>query len=198
MPDLDESTEGTQVVLSSPPAVQAPADDEFDKDRAMATITKLRAFEKDAKAKIARLAQLETAEQERATAELSEVEKLRKQLADTQARADAAQALANAERIKTGAQAAAVALQTPFTSSEALSDAVALGAFAELEIGEDGKIPGLNEAIKQLHKTRPYLFGAAATYAPDINAGARGAGSSSKQDVIEANRQRLAQRAGRY
>lgn len=183
-----ETAEDTQAVSLSPaPAVEAPADD-FDKDRAMATIQKLRAFEKEAKAKIARLAELEAAEQERAAADLSESEKLKKKLADVEAREAAAISRLNAELVKSAAHAAAVSLQLPFASMDALADAVALGAFSSLEIGDDGKIPGLNDAIKGLHKARPYLFGTAQPNAPDINAGARGNGSAPL--ITEEDRQR--------
>ena len=64
------------------PAVEA---DEFNKDRAMATIEKLRGFEKQAKAYEKELAVYKQEEQKRKDAELSETEKLQKQLAEAQA-----------------------------------------------------------------------------------------------------------------
>lgn len=197
MPDPEETTEETQVVASAPaPVEQAPAD-EFDRDRAMATITKLRAFEKDAKAKIARLDALEAAEADRVAADLSEADKLKKRLEAAEAREAAANARLNAELIKSAAASAAVSLQLPFAGATALDDAVSLGAFADLTIGDDGKVTGINDAIKSLHKARPYLFGQATNGAPDINAGARGANPRTPQDIITAEADRL-RRSGKY
>ena len=59
--------------------------DEFDKERAMATIEKLRGFEKLAKSQEKKLADYEQKEKERQEAELSETEKLKKQLAEKDA-----------------------------------------------------------------------------------------------------------------
>lgn len=59
--------------------------DEFDKERAMATIEKLREFEKLSKSQAKKLAEFEAKEKERQDAELSETEKLKKQLAEKEA-----------------------------------------------------------------------------------------------------------------
>jgi len=198
MPDPEEtSTVATETVTTppTPPAVE-PADD-FDKDRAMATIRTLRAFEKDAKAKIARLAELEQAEADRQSADLSEADKLRKKLEAAEQREAAANARLNAELIKNAAASAATALSLPFAGQAALDDAVALGAFQSLEMSDDGKVTGINDAIKALHKARPYLFGQAPNGAPDINAGARGSNPRTPQDVITAEAERL-RRSGKY
>jgi len=73
------------------PPVSPPADeqdtDEFDKDRAMATINKLREIEKQAKKDQKRLQELEAAEKKRVEAEMSETERLQKQAEEAQARA---------------------------------------------------------------------------------------------------------------
>lgn len=181
-PYYEEDT-GAQTGSDAPAqVVEAPApdapepEDSFDRDRAMATITKLRAFERDAKAKIKKLEELERAEEERKTADLSELDKTRKQLADLQAEHERASIALRNARIKDAARDAASALSLVFQPG-ALDDAVALGLFADLEIGDDGKVKALNEHLKQLQKERPYLFGAAQPpQAPDINAGARSNG----------------------
>ena len=64
------------------PVVEA---DEFDKERAMKTITELRQFEKLSKSQAKKLAEYEEAEKKRQDAELSETEKLKKQLAEKDA-----------------------------------------------------------------------------------------------------------------
>jgi hypothetical protein len=196
MPDLDD-TAVAEIATSAPTPVIEPIADDFDKDRAMATIEKLRLIEKNAKVQAKELAELKAEREQRATAELSETERLKKQLADALARETAAASRLQAELVKSAAQSAALALQTPFASADALSDAVALGAFASLEIGDDGKVTGINDAIKALHKQRPYLFGKANQDAPDINAGARGAGARTNQEVIDAQAAEL-RRSGRY
>ena len=66
--------------------------EEFDKDRAMATIEKLREFERQSKKLEKKLAEYEEIERKRQEAELSETEKLKKQLAEKEA---ALQALAH-------------------------------------------------------------------------------------------------------
>jgi DNA repair exonuclease SbcCD ATPase subunit len=169
-------TTATVETTEAPPPVggETPPADDFDKDRAMATIKSLRAFEKEAKAKIKRLEEIEAAEEARKTADLSELDKTRKQLAALQADHERAQAALRDARIKDAARAAAATLTLTFQPG-ALDDAVALGLFSDLEIGEDGKVKGLNDLLKGLQKDRPYLFGAAPN-APDINAGARGNG----------------------
>jgi hypothetical protein len=70
-----------QVVTQTPP----PAEDVFDKERAMATINALRAIEKQAKQDAKELARLKTEEQKRADAELSEIDRLKKQYAEIEA-----------------------------------------------------------------------------------------------------------------
>jgi hypothetical protein len=59
--------------------------DEFDKDRAMQTIEKLREFEKLSKIQAKKLAEYDAKEKERIESELSETDKLKKQLAEKEA-----------------------------------------------------------------------------------------------------------------
>lgn len=184
-----------------PPAAVAPVIDAPATDDTAAELERTRAALKQANAESAarrkRLETLEAAEATRAAADLSEADRLKKQLADAQTAATTAQARLNQELIKSAAARAAATLELPFAGSTALDDAVALGAFADLEIGDDGKVSGMSEAIKALHKARPYLFGQQTQPdAPDINARARGGSSPSKEAVIAANKQRLAQRTG--
>ena len=80
----DEGTQQPQAgAEQAKPAVEPEVKaDEFDKARAMATIEKLREFEKQAKAQAKKLADYEAKEKERQEAELSETDKLKKQLAE--------------------------------------------------------------------------------------------------------------------
>jgi len=167
-------TDETPVARPDPPSPPAPGEipaaDEFDRDRAMATIKSLRAFEKDAKAKLKRLEDLEKAENDRKAADLTEAEKLRKDLASLTAQHEQAQSALRQARVKDAVRAAATALKLDFQPG-ALDDAVALGLFVDLEIGDDGRVKGLNEHIKELAKEKPYLFATAKADAPaDIGA----------------------------
>jgi len=77
MPEEEKKVEMTQDV--------EPQEEEFDKERAMATITKLREFEKEARMLKKKLDAYEKAEQERKEAEMSEMEKLKAQYDKAQA-----------------------------------------------------------------------------------------------------------------
>jgi len=194
MPDLDVTIDVPQSsALTPPPAVQAPADDDFDKERAMETIRKLRDVEKNARLQARELADLKAKNQEREQAELSETDRLKKQLADAQQRESATQARLHAELVKRAASDAATSLQLPFAGASAIDDAVSLGAFTDLEIGDDGKVTGINDAIRALQKARPYLFGLpASTRPPNINAGNRNGG---KDDLIDTDAELARKRA---
>ena len=72
------------VVNQTPP----PAEDVFDKDRAMATINALRAIEKQAKQDAKELARLKEAEAKRQESELTELQRVQKQAAELQAERD--------------------------------------------------------------------------------------------------------------
>ena len=170
------------------PAPQSEADD-FDRDRAMATIKSLRAFEKDAKAKLKRLEELEAADTTRKQAEMTELDRVKAQLADLQSQHEQANAALRASRVKDAVRSAAQAASLTFAPG-ALDDAVALGLFADLDVGDDGKVKGVGEHLRELHKSRPYLFVTAQATPPDIGA------TKSGRDSNEPDRARLAQRFG--
>lgn len=77
--EMPAEPEVTQV---EKPEVEA---EEFDKERALETIKKLRQFEKQSKALERKLAEYESKEREREEAKLSETEKLKRQLAEREA-----------------------------------------------------------------------------------------------------------------
>lgn len=93
-----------------PPAL-GPDGEPFDAERAKATIEKLRGFEKEARAAQKKLEAYEKAERERKDAELSETEKLKRELAAAQAQLKASQ-LDNMKRTI----AAAVGLPAPLAA----------------------------------------------------------------------------------
>jgi len=87
MPDEIEVTEGETPEVEQP-AGETPEDD-FDKERAMATIQKQREAEREALKKLEaaqkKLEQFEEAERKRKEAQMSETEKLQAQLAEREA-----------------------------------------------------------------------------------------------------------------
>lgn len=202
-PYYTESTGATatgtaQAAATEPPAPTDPAEtDDFDKDRAMETIRKLRAVEKEAKAKEKRLAELEAAAKEREQADLTQTQKLEKELATIKAQqADAAARLRRAT-LKDAAREAAEKAGLSFAVG-ALADAVQLGAFDDLEIADDGSVTGMGTAIKTLQTKRPYLFGTTQAASPrGTPAGPRGAGSatppaaSADAELIAEKRRRI-------
>ncbi len=123
--------------------------DEFDKDRAMATIRSLRAYERKAKTLERELATLKRQHED---ANKSELEKLSSRLAETERRAiDAEQRIATAE---VRADFTARALQEGVTDVRlaylaAQSDGL-LGAY------EDGEVSAHD--FKTLRKQYPHLF----------------------------------------
>ena len=76
-----------EIAESTTPTQAEPEVEEFDKERAMATITKLREKEKLAGQLAKKLEAYEKADAERKQAELSETEKLKAQLEEANARA---------------------------------------------------------------------------------------------------------------
>ncbi len=87
-PNTETVTNTTQAVVQpdtqTPPTPPAEVE-EFDKDRAMNTIRNLREFEKKAKPELKELEQMKAEQRKRAEAEMTEAQRLQKQLADTQA-----------------------------------------------------------------------------------------------------------------
>lgn len=190
MTDESTATEETQVVASSSPEqAQAAAADDFDKDRAMATIAKLRSFEKEAKAKLRRLDELEAIEQQRTEKDLSEAQRLQKELDKLTAQHAEAQATIRRATLLESARTAASKAGLAFHDG-ALNDALTLGAFDALEVGDD---KAMAATVKTLANDRPYLLKPAAATA-DLDGARRG--STTKADEEASRRASLAQRWG--
>lgn len=190
MSDTPEQPAAVQVPAVVAPVTQEPADD-FDKDRAMATIRKLREFEKTAAPQLRRLAELEAAEQAKRDADLSEAEKLRKQFAELEAKH--AQASADLQRLRLIDAAQRIATKEALTFHDgALADAFALGAFASVEYDESGDPRNLLSVVRAIAKDRPWLLRTATPTGADLDARAKG--TSDKKSMDEARRDELAVR----
>lgn len=183
MPDETNTTEmvvDTQNAQEIVPAESADGQDEwgeFDAERAKATIQKLREheqralkLEKQTKALEKKLAEYETAEQQRKQAEMSEMSEVERLKAEVEAAKAAQQAAAEemvTMRIKQAMFTAAAKMG--FHNPE---DAYLMADLTEVELGEDGEVSGVETALKELLKSRPYL--AKSEVAPDIDAIKRG------------------------
>jgi hypothetical protein len=162
MPDTNTTATGGDIqrqeqpivdVQVTPPAAQPThEDDDFDKDRALATIRKQREFEKEARAKLKRLEELEQKEKERQEAELSELDKLKKQMDALKAERDTA-----ITRHKQAVIDNAVILAAKDANLYNPHDAHKLADLSEVTLGEDGAVQGAEQAIKKLIEERPYL-----------------------------------------
>lgn len=133
-------------------------EDNFDKDRAMATISKLREFEKEAKALKKRVADYEAAEQARKEAEMSDAEKTQARLDQLEAEAQAAKA----ERDQAKAQAAETLMRTAVLMAAAsFHDPAEAWMFVDrskLEIDEAGNVTGAEKAVEAVAKAKPHLL----------------------------------------
>jgi hypothetical protein len=108
---------------------------------------------KEAASKRVRLEELERADQERQKASLSEVDRLKQQVAEAQSEAEKARSEAATVRVKTAVIVAAG--QMGFQDPE---DAYALLDLSKLEIEKDGKVAGVDEALKALVKAKAYMI----------------------------------------
>ena len=190
--ELPTDAEQDAVSVNASSVQDTPPADDYDKDRAMATIAKLRSFEKDAKAKLRRLEELEAQAREQTDKQLSESQRLQKQLAELQTAHAAAQATIRRATLLEGARSAASKAGLDFHDG-ALTDALALGAFDALEVDELGTVKEMPEAVKRLAKERPYLLKPAAQSA-DLDGARRG--TITKADDESDKRKRLALRLG--
>jgi len=175
--EIEEETPETEEIeeISSP-------DDDFDKDRALATIKKLRSEIKGLKPRLKRVEELEAleadrkkAEEARKEAEMTEAEKLKGQLEEERTKAERAEQRAREMLIRAefAAEAAKQGMSDP-------SDAYILADKSEVDVNDLGAVEGVTEAIKDLIATKPYLIGK--RQAPSVDGGA---GSTERSKTIE-------------
>lgn len=135
--------------------------EQFDKDRALETIRKQResekALAKQLKEAQAALKAYQDKDKERQEADLSELEKTKKRLAELEEAYTKASETAKALQLRHAFSRAIAAANLKFASQQAEDDAYELADKGSIEITDD-KITGMDEAIKALQKSRPYLF----------------------------------------
>jgi hypothetical protein len=131
-----------------------------------------------------KLDELEAAEEERKAAQLSEVEKAKKAQADAEAKARATE-----ERLRTSAIRSAVAMEAARLGFYDPEDAFRLADLAEVQVAEDGKVTGVEAALKALAKAKAHLV-KTASGGGDINSTA--AGRQTRPSADELVRQKRA------
>lgn len=136
--------------------------DEFDKARALETIRKQRESESKAlkalKEAQVRLKHLEDADKKRQDAEKSDLEKAQARVTELEKALQDTQETAQALRLRQEFGKAATKLGVSFAGPQAEDDAFELAEMDGVEMDAQGKITGLDDAIKALQKSRPYLF----------------------------------------
>lgn len=191
MPDEPTTSEGETPEETTPatePERKEPAEEEFDRERAMATITKLRekekAGDKAAKERDALQAKLDAIEKEK----LSESERVVKERDDALQAGTRKDAELQDLRLKLAVHERAGEL--------GIADAeLALAALdrSELEYGEDGRPTNLDAALTALLERKPILKGQPSTpKVPSTDAG-KGGG---KPPSLTADELAMAKRLG--
>lgn len=160
-----ETTDAAETAASQTEAKQ----DDFDKERAMALIEKLRGEVKELKPKAKKAEELEAEAQKRADAELSEMEKLKKSLADAESKMKAyeTQQLRRAAADKVGLPAVFADRLKGETPEELEADAQAIlealpkqpkSTISSTNPAEPKKGPTLAERRAELYGTNTNIF----------------------------------------
>jgi len=166
---------------------QGGEEEVYDKNRAMATIHKLREQEKLAKQQTKELEALRAEAKKHQDAELSETDKLRKRVAELELQEVESQRERQERIVRYEVMLAAqkMNLVDPDAAYKLLD-------LTGLEFGDDGSVKDIETALKELIKARPYLVKAAQA-ATNVNAG-DGTGTAGQQMDPKAREAKLKQR----
>lgn len=165
--------------------------DDFDKPRAMATITKLRESEKKLKDQLKELDTLKAKQKERDDAEKSEAEKLKEQLAEVQRKSEETARELQETRTRQAIERAAVK-----AGAADPDDIYRLLNQDSFVTDDSGQLTNADTLVKDLLKAKPYLAGK-----PNGTSGVPGTpranGNVSPEQVLKADQEELRQ-SGRY
>jgi hypothetical protein len=132
-----------------------------------------------------KLEEIEAAEAKRKQAELSELDQLKVKLAEQEKARLAAESKADEALIRHAVEMAAATMK--FHNPEI---AYHLLDLAEVSLGEDGKVAGVEDALKKLIKSNPYLVGTGTAAAVETDADKRGSGKPDPKAYAEDIRKR--------
>lgn len=119
-----------------------------------------------------KIEEMEAAETKRKEAELTELERLKAKTVEAEARLETM-----AARLRESAIRQEVMVQAGKLAFVDADDAFRLADLSGVEVGEDGKVIGVEAALRALAKQKPHLLKPAGN-APNINAGASGRSSA--------------------
>jgi len=139
-----------------------------------------------------RAADLDTADKKRQREALSEVDRIKAEAAEWQEKATKAAGKVRELALRQSFRSEADKAKLRFTNDQAAVDAFTLLDMAGVTINDDGEIAGMDKAIKELAKSRPYLFAAPQQTNIDASAGGK-PGGPTPQDAA-AKLQELKQR----
>ena len=149
-------------------------------------LVKERALNPEGKKALTKLAELQAADEVRKKAEMTDLQKAQLDKKTADEKAAKLQVDLQTERIKNAVLA--VASKANFVDPQ---DAYAMLDRSELEIGDDGTVSGVENAIKALAKAKPYLVGEPGTRKFDLNSGDKGGPPKSPQhDEIVAKKRK--------
>ena len=160
-------------------------EEKFDEGRAMELIRKLRAENKELTKGAKRAKELEDAEAQRATADLSEVEKHKQ--AATKAQADAETATRALQEATVRFEFMLAALRPGSgVDPQAAEAAWKLVEREQIEVDEKGQPKDVGKVLKELVRQYPFLAAKVESKAPNINADQAGKGAGGQTDAAKA------------
>lgn len=186
----------TTTTVVTPPAAaaaaQEPEEEAFDKDRALATIRKLREGEKTSKAQAKELEELRAKVKAADDAKLSETERLANEAQEAKIKAERLEADLREERTLGAVEREATKLQF---SNPAV--AYRLLDRSKIEYGDDGKPKNVATLLEALAKEEPYLIKSSTNgTTPGNPPGPKPAGKPTEADVVDKEKARLRQSGG--
>jgi len=155
--ETTEQVEEQSVETTDNPVGETPAGGDVDDSSLQGRLDRMEVALRKANAEAAerriKLQEFEETERKRQEAELSETERLKKQLAEAKAAQE--QLVVNMRETQTRAAVERMAATMRFHDP---ADAYALADLSTVTVGEDGKIEGIDTALKTLAKAKPHLI----------------------------------------
>lgn len=202
MADNEETTQGETPEQQPPASETPPADaqqetpqgDEFDKERAMATIKNLRAVEKQAKKDAKQLKTLLEAEDKRKKSEMDETERLKAEASEWKEKHDAREESQKRDRMRYAVESEA---RKQKVLAEAVTDVYALIDQSAIEFNDAGdpESKDVEKAVKSILSTRKHMTQAHGGARTDNDAD-NGTGGASGGGYTDAEIEEIASNSG--
>ena len=161
-------------------------DSEFDKDRALSTIRKLRDKEREQRAQLKELEALKVEKRQREEAEKSEAERLKEQIAESERKAAALER--ELQDARTRQTIERVASKAGAADPE---DVYKLLKSESFEFDDDGNLTNVETLVKDLLKDKPYLTGKQSGGTSAVPATPRSTGQPGRGDKVREAEEKL-------